>query len=209
MSAESMGVGFDPDGKSIIVLADLALDLEHDGQIARVAEVPESLKAVGIHDGDQISQFDGESGYQKLKRDEVRFGVPLTIEFTSGSKITTVQVLFTATEHKRASIAAAPVAAPLDLIESDVSAAAADSQALVAEFQNYFAVTPAPAREEAAIEPPPRLPDDQTPFGPRDQPNVPEQDLRFFESIRQRREEAPYDPFAMPDGPPPSHWWVY
>jgi hypothetical protein len=57
------------------------------------------------------------------------------------------------------------------------------------------------------LSPPPRLPDDQTPFGLRDEPNMPLSDVRFFQSMRQRREEAPYDPYRMPDGPPPSHYW--
>jgi hypothetical protein len=80
--------------------------------------------------------------------------------------------------------------------------------------RSWMCSQPVPARADAAdavppLQPPMRQPiaDESSPFGRRDQPNCPPEDCRFFESIRQRREERPYDPFALPDGPPPSHWW--
>jgi hypothetical protein len=161
---------------------------------ARIVEVPPELENAGVHDGFELCELDGQPGYQvvdRLKRDEpvLRLGVPMVLRFASGSETTTIRLLLT-DAVPTSTEAAEPASAPRIYRRPRQSASQAAADAM-----------PPP------LEPPPRLPDDPTPFGPRAQPNMPEQDLRFFESMRQRREEAPYDPYRMPDGPPPSHYW--
>jgi hypothetical protein len=63
------------------------------------------------------------------------------------------------------------------------------------------------------LEPPPRPCDEETGrFGPRPHPpNCPESDRRFYESsgrtVSYSAQNPNYNPFALPDAPPPSHYW--
>ena len=81
------------------------------------------------------------------------------------------------------------------------------ADALRDAWRDYGSLTAAAAESPAPLEPPPQRPIDDSPFGPREEPNMPASDVQFFQLLRARREEAPYDPYRIPDGPPPLHWW--
>jgi hypothetical protein len=184
-------------GEIVIPPTTLAFDVDDDGHIARIAEVPANLENAGIHNGYELCELDGEPGYQvvdQLMRGErvLQLGMAVTVKFSNGSEMTTVRVLFTdgmAEQPAELSLEAL-IAESMDLRRrSSGPDSASEEVQLIAPDAELPAVA---AADEHCAEPARALPQEQEPalppastFGPKPYPpNCPEQDRRWFDESR-------------------------
>ena len=203
-----LGVGFDfgPDG-SLVVVA-----LLDEGRVAKAGDFKVGDLWIRVAIGDAPAEL-ARSVIEEARSLDV---AALTIEMLRDGKPLTLKI-------------------PAPNSTSKVAQLVADEdreRTLLAEFRNYFAAAAAPAvaaaddarelsqDQEAAelladAEPPPRretADDANTPFGPRPWPNnMPADDQRFHEAsgqtISYSAQDPNYNPFRLPDGPPPASYW--